>query len=45
MTLLSFQTCAMAMADPIALILPSVMTVISAGAFCVLSKAMLSFSE
>jgi len=45
MTLLSFQTCVMAVADPIALTLPSVMTAISANTFHVLLNAMLSFDE
>ena len=45
MTLLSFQMCVMAVADPDVLTLPSIMTVISSDDFCVLSNTMLSFNE
>ena len=45
MTLLSFQTCVMAVADPNVLTLPSAMTAISSYDLCVLSNAKLSFDE
>ena len=45
MTLLFFQTCAMAVADPDVLTLPSMITAISSYDFWVLSNAKLSFNE